>query len=112
MNRSQPRVNLWCASGIRTVMDVRVLVCWHPGDIFHASVASRDFSMGWSKLYPSKRACADDLCQIGLITIMDRQDVLESNFDIEDRILTTDTDTVPELLQNAGFVEFTPSKLN
>jgi hypothetical protein len=43
---------------------------------------------------------------------MDRQDVLESNFDIEDRILTTDTDTVPELLQNAGFVEFTPSKLN
>jgi hypothetical protein len=105
-------VNPCWASGIRTSMDVRVLVCWHPGDIYHASVASRDFSRGWSKLYPSKRACADDLCQIGLITIMDRQDVLESNFDIEDRILTTETDTVPELLENAGFVEFTQSKLN
>jgi hypothetical protein len=93
-------------------MEVRVLVCWHPGDIFHASVASRDFSRGWSKQYASKLECADDLCQIGLITIMDRQDVLESNFDIEDRILTTETDTVPELLEHAGFVEFTPSKLN
>ena len=93
-------------------MDVRVLVCWHPGNVFHASVTSMDFSRGWYRFYGSKRECAEHLCHLNLITILDQDEVLISDFDIEDRILTTESDTVPELLEAAGFVEFTPKKVN
>lgn len=93
-------------------MDVRVLVCWHPGDLFHASVIFVDFSRGWYRFYSSKRECADHLRDLGLITIMDQDQVVKSDFDLEDRILTTSSETTVEILEAAGFVEFTPRKLN
>jgi hypothetical protein len=93
-------------------MDVRLLICWHPGNIFQASVTTLDFARVWNKVYPSKRECAADLALLGLLTIMDQDDVLKSDFDTKNRILTTTTSAEPEVLDEAGFVEITPAKPN
>jgi hypothetical protein len=35
----------------------------------------------WYKMYPSKLECVADLSQLGLLTNMDHDDVLKSDFD-------------------------------
>jgi hypothetical protein len=84
----------------------------YPGNIFQASVTTLDFARMWYKMYPSKLECVADLSQLGLLTIMDHDDVLKSDFDTKDRILTTTTSAESEALDEAGFVAITPAKLN
>jgi hypothetical protein len=71
-----------------------------------------DLARAWGKVYPSKLACAIDLRRIGLLTIMDQDDMLRSDFDTKDRIVWTRTDADPELLRRSGFVEIIPAKAN
>ena len=94
------------------MMNVRLIICWHPGDVYQASVTTLDFAGLWHKFYPSKSECVSDLAQLGLLTIMDQDDVLKSDFDIKDRVLTTVASTEEDLLTKAGFVKITPAKLN
>jgi hypothetical protein len=93
-------------------MDVRVVICWHPGNLYQASVMTVDLARAWTKIYPSKLVCAIDLRRIGLLTIMDQDDLLRSDFDTKDKIIWTRTDADPELLKSSGFVEIIPTKLN
>lgn len=93
-------------------MDVRVLICWHPGNTFQATVMSFDVIRGWSKVYPSKQDCMDDLWHIGLLTLVEHFDGLRSSFDIEDRMLIARAITEQSVLKEAGFVEIIPAKAN
>ena len=89
-------------------MDVRLLICWHPGDTFQATVIAVGVGRGWHKMYPSKRECVNDLCRIGLLTLIERFDVMQRDFDINERMLVIPTIAEAKALQNAGFVESTP----
>jgi hypothetical protein len=93
-------------------MDVRVMILWHPGNTYHASVMAHDLSRMWSKMYPSKLVCAIDLGRIGLLTIMDQDEVLKSDFVTRERVLMTHTSVEVEVLEQEGFNEFIPPKLN
>jgi hypothetical protein len=93
-------------------MDVRVVICWHPGNLYHASVLTVDLCRAWAKVYPSRLACATDLRQIGLLTIMDQDDLLRSDFDTRDKIIWTNDDADPELLKKSGFVEIIAATVN
>jgi hypothetical protein len=93
-------------------MDVRVVICWHPGNLYHASVLTVDLARAWNKMYPSRLACAIDLRQIGLLTIFDQDDLLRSDFDTKDKIIWTRVDADPEFLKKSGFTEIIPAKPN
>jgi hypothetical protein len=93
-------------------MQVCILIRWHPGDMYQACVVTVDLARVWSKIYPSKWECASDVYRIGLLTIMDHDDLLKGDFDIENRTLMSETEVDADLLNGAGFVETTPAKLN
>ena len=95
-------------------MDVRLLICCKPGNAFQASVLTLDLTRGWIKTYPSKRECAADLCQIGLMTIMDEHEMLQNDFDAKDRIhlFLSSVEGEDEVFDNAGFLETTPKRPN
>jgi hypothetical protein len=93
-------------------MDVRVVICWYPGNLYQSSVMTVDMTRAWGKVYPSRLACAIDLCQIGLLTIMDQDDMLRSDFDTKDRMLLHLSTVEAKALEEAGFVEMSPAKLN
>jgi hypothetical protein len=117
---TEARLFSFSSSGIQAVslrcpwyvMDVRVLICWHPGDVFQASVIALEAGKSWNKIYPSKSECLADLCQIGLLTIWDQDDMLESDFDKRDRVLIVRSTVEAEVLAHADFVETTPAKVN
>jgi hypothetical protein len=89
-------------------MDVRVLILWHPGDTFHASVVALDLGRGWHKVYTSKKECMDDLWRVGLLTLVERYDGMRSDFEVKDRILIAQAIIEAQELETAGFVETTP----
>ena len=93
-------------------MDVRVLILGHLGNIFQASVMTQDLARMSNEMYPSKLVCAIDLLRIGLLTIMDQDDVLQSDFETRDKILMTHTTIEADVLEEAGFVEIIPAKVN
>jgi hypothetical protein len=93
-------------------MDVRVVICWRPGNVYHASVITVDLARAWSKVYPSRLACAIDLRQIGLLTILDQDDLLRNNFDTNDKIILARADADAELLEKSGFTEIIVAKVN
>jgi len=93
-------------------MDVRVLIAWHPGNVFQVSVIALEAARRWRKLYPSKEVCADELWRLGLLTLVERYDALRSDFDTEDRVLILKTCAEVEVLTEAGFVEATTPKPN
>ena len=93
-------------------MDVRLLIGWHPGDIYHASVIAVDVARAWHKLYRSKVECVDELGLLGLLTMMEQYDVLHSGFETKDKVFISIAIVEAEALEDAGFVESTPAKLN
>jgi hypothetical protein len=93
-------------------MNVRVLICWHPGNLYQATVMTCDLVRGWTKVYPSKLVCAIDLARLGLLTMMEQEDVLQSDFDIKDKILSTNASVEAEELEKGGFEEIITAKVN
>jgi len=56
--------------------------------------------------------CASDLCEIGLVTILNQHDVMKCDFDRKDRTLIFQTTAQAEFLKEAGFVETTRATVN
>jgi len=71
-----------------------------------------DLCRGWSRVYSSKRVCAIDLGRIGLITILEQDEVLESDFETRDGILSTSASVEAAVLEQAGFVEIERASVN
>jgi hypothetical protein len=93
-------------------MDARLLLCWHPTDIYQVCVLAPGFAWGWTKIYSSKQACITELQSIDLLTPDDVDVVLASDFEVKDRILFTNVNTDPEILEGAGFAERVPDVVN
>lgn len=93
-------------------MDVRVLICRHPGNLFQVTVMTSDLSRRWGRVYSCKHICATDLGRIGLLTIMDAATLLASDFDSRAAILTNDANVETVLLKEAGFVEIERARVN
>jgi hypothetical protein len=85
-------------------MDVRVLILWHPGDIFHVTVVGLYVGKGWHKMYPSQKKCIDDLYRLGLLTLVERYDALRSDLS-NDRIFIASAIIEADVLELAGFVD-------
>jgi hypothetical protein len=94
------------------IMDFCLLIRVRPGDVFQASVITVDCARAWRKTYPSKEDCASELCEIGLVTILSQHDLMNSDFDMNDRTLLFMTAVQAEFLEEAGFVETTQKRLN
>ena len=94
------------------MMDVRILICLHPGNVFHVSVALVDCDRGWHKLYRSKAECVEELARAGLLTILDQDAVMRSDFHSKERILVFQANIEMETLSEAHFVETTPVWIN
>jgi hypothetical protein len=81
-------------------MDARLLIVWHPTDIYQACVIATDQPRGWIKTYYSKQECMMELSCMDLLTPTDADESLVSDFDVRDRILIVETETDPEKLDS------------
>jgi len=93
-------------------MDVRVLIAWHPGNVFQVSVIALEAGRRWRKLYPSKEVCVDELWRLGLLTLVERYDALHGDFATQDKALVIQTTAEALELEEAGFVETTRQRVN
>jgi len=58
-------------------------------------------------MYGSKAECANDVYRMGLVTMMDHDEMLTSDFDLEDRVFIVQSDVETEVWVQAGFAEST-----
>jgi hypothetical protein len=93
-------------------MDARLLICWHPTNIYQACVMFPEIPRAWTKTYYSKLECMTELRCIDILTPTDADEALASDFDVKDRIVIVRTDTDPETLREAGFDEKAPQVVN
>ena len=93
-------------------MNIRLIICWRPENIFQASVSAVALGRVWGKLYRTELECATELLDLGLLTIMEQEDVLKNDFDWTTKVLTTMVTADSEVLLQSGFVETTPAKPN
>jgi hypothetical protein len=91
-------------------MDVRVFIGRHPNNFFQVSIVSVGEGRSWHKMYPSKRQCVNDLCRIGLLTLLERYDALQSEFDSKDSVIVIPAITTVRMLDKEGFVETVPNE--
>ncbi len=93
-------------------LEVHVLISWHPGDVFQASVMASEWKRSWSKFFTSKQECLAELYLLGLLKTVDAEEVFGSDIDAKDEFFLLVSRAVPETLVAAEFVEVTHGKSN
>ncbi len=93
-------------------MEVHVLISTHPGEVFQASVMAADWKKSWSKFFTSKQECLAELYLLGLLKMVDTEEVFGNDLDAKDEFFLLLTRAVPETLTAAEFVEVPHGKNN
>jgi len=93
-------------------MEVRLLIVPHPLNIYQACVMDTKQARGWIKTFESKLDCLTELLSIDLLASNEVDEIIESDFDVMDRILIIKTEADPETLEEAGFDVRTPPVRN
>lgn len=89
-------------------MDVRLLIVWHPTNLYQVCVFAPAAARGWIKIYESKVECFNELREIDLLTCDEEDEALASDFDLKDHMLIIQAEADPQTLLEAGFTEDTP----
>jgi hypothetical protein len=89
-------------------MDVRLLIVWHPTNLFQVCVFAPISARGWMKMYPSKMECFSELRGMDLLTCDEEDEALASDFDVKDRMLIIHAQADSQTLLEAGFTEDNP----
>jgi hypothetical protein len=61
-------------------------------------------------VYQSKSLCVSELTELGLITSVDAEEIINDTFDLRDGFFVLEVDTKAEFLQAQGFAEQSPQR--
>jgi hypothetical protein len=64
----------------------------------------------WLTVYQSKSLCVSELTELGLITSVDAEEIINDTFDLRDGFFVLEVDTKAEFLQAQGFAEQSPQR--
>ena len=88
-------------------MDVRVIIVSHPDATYQVCVLAPEQLpvRSWMRMYDSKLLCMTELRSIDLLTPIEADDALATDFEGRDAVLVARTHTDPDTLSAAGFIE-------